>query len=269
MGNLMEPILIPEITKAAVEEVKTLLNKFLGPGFEEAGAMVGDRIRLVRFSQQLKLLRKAEEILKSAGLKPQSVNMKVLFPLLDAAAFEDNEDMAERWASLLAAAANPENQTALECSYIEILKQLAPTHAFVLDTIYDQIRRNKWPIETWTDKGISLPDLKRALQKQVPQIDVAIDNLLRLRLLAHPIAKLGVANGNDVHFQVTGSLLCPTSLGAAFVAACGQGRTFKTTTYCLGGNSISNLFWTQGGSLRIWSKEEETALERNKEPATQ
>jgi hypothetical protein len=77
--------LTPKIADAAVAEVKGLLNKFLGPAFEEAGGMLGNNVRMFRLRQEIKLLRKAEQVLKDAGLEPKVVNMRVLLPLLDAA----------------------------------------------------------------------------------------------------------------------------------------------------------------------------------------
>ena len=128
----MDNPLPPDVTKAALEQAKDLLNKFLGSGIGQAGAAIGDRVRFFRFGQQVKLLLRAQQILEEAGLQPKAVNMRVLFPLLETAALEDDETMVERWASLLASAANPNNQSALEASFIEILKQLAPTHAYLL-----------------------------------------------------------------------------------------------------------------------------------------
>ena len=158
--------LTPKVANAAVEEVKGLLNKFLGPAFEEAGAMLGNNVRMFRLRQEIKLLRKAEQILKDRGLEPKAVNMRVLLPLLDAAVLEDNEDMAERWASLLASAADLTNQSTLEASFIEILKQLVPTHAFVLDVFYEQIKRDNLPSEQWAERGYVFSDLKGFLRKR-------------------------------------------------------------------------------------------------------
>jgi len=242
----------PEVTNAAVEEAKGLLNKFLGPAFNEAGAMLGNNVRMFRLREEIKLLRKAEQILSEEGLEPKAVNMRVLLPLLDTAVLEDNEDMAERWASLLASAANPNNKTALEASFIEILKQLVPSHAFVLDVFYEQIKRDKLPPEKWAERGYVFSDLKGFLQRDVPQFDVAIDNLLRLHLVAYPTPNLGIANGHEVRVQVTSSnILCATSLGYAFVSACGHGRTFRNTSYGIPGYDIPNVYHTRGGSLHL------------------
>jgi len=214
--------------------------------------MLGNRIRMFRLSQEVKLLRKAEKILEDSGLKPKVVNLRTLLPLLDAAVLEDDEDMAERWASLLASAANPDNKTGVEASFIEILKQLVPAHAFVLDVFYEQIKRDKLSPEEWAERGYVFSELKAFLQRDVPEFDVAIDNLLRLHLVAYPTPNLGIANGHEVRVQVTSSnILCATSLGYAFISACGHGRTFRNTSYGIPGYDIPNVYHTRGGSIHL------------------
>ncbi len=238
-----------KVTTAALAEAKGLLSKFLGPAFEEAGAVLGDHVRTFRLRQQIKLLRKAERILKDEGLKPKAVNMRVLLPLIDAAALEDDEEMAARWASLLASAANPNSRMSLEASFIEILKQLPSTHAFVLDVFYEQIDRHKIAAEKWQENGVVTEYLQKMLRLDASQFNVAVDNLLRLRLLDHPSVLLDTVNGNDVRFQVTSAgILCATHLGKAFVAACGKGYR-RSASYSVPSNSVSNVYHTQGGSL--------------------
>src|SRR4051812_27790575 len=98
-------VLPDNVPQKVFEEAKSLLNKLLGPALEESGAILGDRIRIFRFEKQLKLLRKTLKILEEQRLQPKKVNMKVLLPLLDSAALEEDEEMSDRWASLLASAA--------------------------------------------------------------------------------------------------------------------------------------------------------------------
>jgi|SRR5665213_51723 len=249
MKNPLEPL---AAIAAPVKDITELLNKFLSPALQEAGEAVGAHVRVFRLKQETKLLQKSISILEDAGLKPKPVSLRVLFPLLDAAVLEEDDQMAERWASLLASAANPNNQTGLEASFIEILKQLVPTHAFVLDVFYEQVANKKLPPEQWAERGFVFSDLKGFLQKEVPQFDVAIDNLLRLHLVGYPTPSLGIANGHEVRVQVTSSnILCATSLGHAFVTACGHGRIFRNHSYGIPGYDISNVYWTRGGSLKI------------------
>ena len=108
------------------------------------------------------------------------------------------------------------------------------------------------PPEEWTERGYSLSTLKGFLVDKVAEFDVAIENLLRLNLVAFPTAKLGIANGRDVRVQVTsGDILCATNLGYTFTSACGHGRMRRNISYGVPSDSVSNIFWTRGGSLKI------------------
>jgi hypothetical protein len=140
----------------------------------------------------------------------------------------------------------------LGTTFIEILKQLAPPHAFLLDIFYEQVDRNKLACERWSENGYSLSTLREYLRNEVCEFDVAVQNLLRLRLVAEPTANLGVANGNEVRVQLSGSdILYPTRPGQAFVGACGRGRNRRAMSYSVPGNCLLNLFWTRGVSVKI------------------
>jgi len=263
--NIMsEPLL--SVAKAAGKslDVKKLTNKLLGPLCDEFGAMLAEEVRIrMHLPRNIKLLQRLKEILEKEKIKPKSVNVKVLLPLLNASALEDDETMAERWASLLASAADSKNESALESSFIEILKQLPPTHAFLLDVFYDRIQAMEISIEKWNEDGVLLSELRDFLKKEVPRFDVAVQNLLRLRLVSLPSVKLGVANGQEVRVVVTSSnILCATSLGLAFVSACKRGREPGDTTYCIPVDSISNHYHTEGTSIRLWGKQEEVSWEK-------
>jgi hypothetical protein len=250
--------LSPEVAK----ELTGLLGKFLGPGVHEIGEIFGDRLRFFRFQQQVKLLRRASAILEDAKIRPEVVNSRVLLPLMQAAELEDQEEMSERWASLLASAADPNNNACLEASFIEILKQLAPTHAFLLDIFYEQIEPREITASNLSEQGVGRSSLKEFLENKIPQFDVALENLLRLQLIQHPTVKLGVANGTDLRcVVVSAGILCATQLGLAFTSACGRGRTPRAKSYGIPGDSVSNVFWTEGGSVRLWTKTEEEAWE--------
>jgi hypothetical protein len=182
------------------------------------------------------------------------VNLKVLLPLLEAASLENDEDMAERWASLLASAADPSNEVSQEAAYIEILRQLSPTEVLLLEIFYLQINfHSKVPESEWSEFGVNSKDLQQTLKISDSHFKLTIDNLMRLRLLDD-------INGNEVRFHVTtAGILCATPLGNAFVAACKKGakiriiikdgKRYLPTVHCLSCNTISNIYWTKGGRL--------------------
>lgn len=118
---------LTEITKA-----------MLGPAANEFAERIHDEVRLYRFGNQLKLLKKAEKMAQDAGFKPQAVPPKILFPLLEGASFEDNEDLHTMWAALLANAASPENAETVRPGFIAILRQMSADEAKLLNWMSDR-----------------------------------------------------------------------------------------------------------------------------------
>jgi hypothetical protein len=53
-----------------------------------------------RVGRQLDCIKKAEKMAKEAGFTPKAVPPKILFPLLDGASMEDNEELHTMWAAL-------------------------------------------------------------------------------------------------------------------------------------------------------------------------
>ena len=87
----------------------TLVKPMLGPAADELAEMWQDQVRLYRYERQLKCVEKAERMAQEARFTPQAVPPKILFPLLEGASFEEDEDLHTMWAALLANAASPEN----------------------------------------------------------------------------------------------------------------------------------------------------------------
>ena len=145
-----------EIIKAAPEIAKgltavgaaipftSMVKKMLGPAADEVAEMWRDQVRVYRYGRQLKLLEKAERMAQEAGFTPQAVPPKILFPLLEGASFEDNEDLHTMWAALLANAASPENAGKIRPGFIATLRQMASDEAVLLAWMHGQ---------TWSSEG--------------------------------------------------------------------------------------------------------------------
>ncbi len=85
------------------------------------------------------MLQKAKRILDDAGIKPKPVPPKVLFPLLEYASLEDEDNLQSMWAALLASAADPSSSVTVVPSLVEVLKQLSPGEARLLSALYSQV----------------------------------------------------------------------------------------------------------------------------------
>lgn len=94
-----------DITSTAVEKGVDLARDFLGklilPSIEETGLLLQDKVTLWRFNNQVKMLNKAQAICQKLNIKPKTISLKLLCPLLDFTGLEENEILQDKWANLL------------------------------------------------------------------------------------------------------------------------------------------------------------------------
>lgn len=203
-----------------VQEANGLIQKFLGPACDEAGELLADKIRVFRLKNQVRTLKDAERILEKEGLSPKAVSLKTFAPLLEAAALEDDKDMASRWANLLATAADPRRIGDIEPSFIEVLKQLTPTQARIVEEIYASIKMEQIPSDVWHVRGFRSEALRTQLSVDKDEFAIAVDNLVRLGLITFSATITSLRN-RHARFQLANrENLCATFLGNAFFAAC-------------------------------------------------
>jgi hypothetical protein len=108
----------------------------LGPAADEVAEMLRDSIRVYRYQRQLRLLQKAETMASKAGFTPQAVPLKLLFPLLEGASLEEDEDIHTMWSALLANASHPSLLSLVLPSFAEVLRVLTPEEARLLNAAY-------------------------------------------------------------------------------------------------------------------------------------
>src|SRR5579863_8584204 len=135
--NCMDP---NELIKAAPEIAKgvgalavaipftAIVKRMLGPAADELAEMWRDKVRMYRYERQLKCVQKAERMATEAGFTPQAVPPKILFPLLEGASFEDDENLHDMWAALLANAASSSPHI-VRPDFITILRVLTSDEA--------------------------------------------------------------------------------------------------------------------------------------------
>jgi len=109
--------------------------KVSGAPASELGELLADKVRYRRWKNQIRILNKATAYTQAAGIDPQSVNLTVLTPLLEKAANEEDESMADRWAALLANAASAD-AAEVSPSFPSVLARLSPTDAQVLEAVH-------------------------------------------------------------------------------------------------------------------------------------
>lgn len=158
----------------AVEELEPAVQAFadatgaLGP-VRELAAWATDLVRYRRAPHQAKLLMRAADKVRASGLPPSAVEDKLLRAVLEDGALEEDEDMQERWANLLANAST--TPARIRVVFPKILAELDPAEARFLDGLADGRTDENYgeaveyePLPSWVPAG-------------------GRDNLLRLNLL--------------------------------------------------------------------------------------
>lgn len=117
--------------------IRDFLQKLTGPWAEEIGLAFGDVARVYRFKRAVRLLEKVKKILEDAGINPHGVNPRILLPIIECASLEGDEDLHDRWANLLANAANPDIDDEVLPAFSGVLRDLLPYEVRILDRIYE------------------------------------------------------------------------------------------------------------------------------------
>jgi len=130
------------LAKKVQESVDGLLQRIAGPLADEIGESLAVVARPYRIKLSLKMFQKTQRMLEEAGISPQAVPPRLFLPMVEAASIENDEDLHTRWAALLAnAATSPDS---VHPSYIEVLKQLTPVEARLLDALYKIAKGKQW-----------------------------------------------------------------------------------------------------------------------------
>jgi len=146
-------MLIPEaisgaLAKKGIDEgvsaARNLLEKLCGPAFEELGLLLQDRSRVYRLKNQLRMLDKVQNILENSKAKARTVPLRTLLPLLEGAGLEDDENLSNKWAGLLASAATANEPELSHPSFPKILSEMSPREAIILDKLYSLDGETDW-----------------------------------------------------------------------------------------------------------------------------
>lgn len=194
-----------ELVKQTLAPVQEIVRELSGPAATEIGLMLGDFFRVWRLKRVVRYLGEVREVASRAGLRLKPVAPRVLFPILDSASLEDNEDLHQRWIALLTNAASDSNNVLPY--FPDFLKQLTSEDAQFLDRTYDTLtlQKESWRIgQLWGELGpvrINTADTS----------PITIENLKRLSLVSWVrIESQGPESG---HLYIT-------KLGEAFIHAC-------------------------------------------------
>ena len=206
-----------------------LLHKLVAPLSQEIGESLGVWAKHYRFKNGLKMLQKTQSMLAKAGIEPHAVNPRLFLPIIECASVEDDDDMQSRWAALLANAAT--TMKSVHPSYIEILKQLSPEDARLLDQLCDFCNgKRDREVTAWMRPVTVVERERRIASGDNPE--VPFENLIRLGLVQYTqefdSGRLKVEFSKETDARIRGDMNdyhFLSDIAVSFVIACRAPKT--------------------------------------------
>ena len=200
------------------EKLGQFVARFICGPMEQASGIVEDKLKYLRWERQLRLMKRAEELMKQLGMREPSraVPLKLAIPLLQGASLEDDDDLQDLWAKLLVNAADADSPITIKRVFIDILENIGPLEARILQVVYSI------PFADMQHHGVVTKDLPNSAmirpddpnfktERPSPEVELALANLARLGCLS-PAKTWG---GGEVFDSIN-----PSLLGKVFVEAC-------------------------------------------------
>ena len=173
-----------------VEKIGKWCARVMGEPIDAAVGMLADKFRFMRWERQVLLVDKAEEIIRRRGheAKMRCIPPKFLLTVFENASLEEDDDIHMMYSRLLAATTDPDVEQP-RVAFAEILRQLEPLDAKVLQAMY----HSGWNIcpswqtrPAWYLHGVSVEHLNRCIPDVGKETwPVVAGNLRRLGLIEH------------------------------------------------------------------------------------
>ena len=154
-----------------IELAKDFLDKLIMPAVEETGLLIKEKVTYWKFKNQVKVLNKAKEYCEKHGIEPKTVSFKLLVPLLETSALEEDEILQDKWAILLSnmvdSSQNIENHV-----FPYILGQLSTNEFLLLEkVVLERKERLKNLLMEYENYKTNRPEIERKIKEQITDLE--------------------------------------------------------------------------------------------------
>jgi hypothetical protein len=105
---------------AAAQSLGQFVANLICEPLELASGMISDRLRFARVKRLLRISSGFGELVKKRGIGQfRRISPKLVLPMLEYASLEDEDELQDLWASLLASAANSSFDGTLRSAFID------------------------------------------------------------------------------------------------------------------------------------------------------
>jgi hypothetical protein len=191
--------------------IGNFISTIIGPAAVGLGGLLGDEMKAWRAANLERIAYKWSRKLKHRGIHPEVIKQlpfREAVAVIDAASKEDDDDVQELWARLIANATNIDAKTEIKKMHIELIKSLNGLEACVLRAIF------AWQdaIFAWQDDGdVSGEGLRKqwkGAMRRWPnlssdQLRVSMQNLQRLGLVVPEITEFEILDNTFYDWERT------------------------------------------------------------------
>lgn len=157
-----------------IDTAKDFLDKLIMPAIEETGLLLKDQVTIWKFKNQVRMLNKAKAYCEKHNVKPKTISLKLLCPLLDYSGLEEDEVLHDKWAILLTNMVDSE-QNIENHVFPYILSQLSSNEFLIIEKAHDekQIRLEKLCNE-YKEFKESRPKIEQDLSIKIAELEKQI-----------------------------------------------------------------------------------------------
>lgn len=173
------------VLEKGLDTAKSFLDKLIMPAIEETGLLLKDQVTMWKFKNQVKMLNKAKLHCEKHNISTKTISLKLLCPLLDYSALEEDEVLQDRWAILLSNMVDS-NQNIENHVFPYILSQLSSNEFLIIEKVFIKKveRMAKITIELNEYKE-SRPCIEKELEESLQEIDEKIQARIEATKMSH------------------------------------------------------------------------------------
>lgn len=127
------------VGQPTIAGLKVVLGKMSGPSLDALGDGLAAPLRAwahKRAERASGTVIDAAKLLHAAAIEAHEVPSSIFISILEKSSLQSEPEIRARWAALLANAATPSPSDMVLPGYIDVLAQLTPLHAQLLDVVY-------------------------------------------------------------------------------------------------------------------------------------
>ncbi|PSF10796.1 Abi-alpha family protein [Marinobacter shengliensis] len=202
----------------ALERMGKFISDVAGVPIATAVGIFEDKLRYIRWENQVRLIDKANEKLAQRGLSAPSRTLSLQFavPLVEAASLEEDDYLKDMWATVLVNAADETVEVQLRRAFISILEDMTSLDVRILKVIgvAGQNSGYQWNILNpgsylgyLPEKAAAMDEFQDGIPEPTQDVRIAVGNLQRLNLLSISDTVDGVSDPNHVRITELGKEL--------------------------------------------------------------